>query len=69
MVDNQFSFLNQSKNLNVNEYKSQEVYISMLIQFNSKTLVKDGDPVSLQLILPGAIQTCAHSLLANKNIS
>ena len=27
-----------------------------LIQFNSKTLFKDGDPVSLQLIFPGAIQ-------------
>ena len=27
------------------------------IQFNSKTLFKDGDPVSLQLIFPGAIQT------------
>ena len=28
------------------------------IQFNSKTLFKDGDPVSSQLIFPGAIQTC-----------
>jgi len=28
------------------------------VQFNSKTLFKDGDPVSLQLIFPGAIQTC-----------
>ena len=28
------------------------------IQFNSKTLFKYGDPVSLQLIFPGAIQTC-----------
>jgi len=28
------------------------------IQFNSKTLFKDGDPVSLHLIFPGAIQTC-----------
>ena len=28
------------------------------IQFNSKTLLKDGDPVSLKLIFPGAIQTC-----------
>ena len=28
------------------------------IQFNSKTLFKDGDPVSLQLIFPGDIQTC-----------
>ena len=27
------------------------------IQFNSKTLFKDGDPVSSQLIFPGAIQT------------
>ena len=27
-----------------------------LIQFNSKTLFKDGDPVSSQLIFPGAIQ-------------
>jgi len=26
-------------------------------QFNSKTLFKDGDTVSLQLIFPGAIQT------------
>jgi len=32
------------------------VYYS--IQFNSKTLFKDGDPVNLQLIFPGAIQTC-----------
>ena len=30
----------------------------MSIQFNSKTLFKDGDPVSLQLIFPVAIQTC-----------
>jgi len=28
------------------------------VQFNSKTLFKDGDPVSSQLIFPGAIQTC-----------
>jgi len=28
------------------------------IQFNSNTLFKDGDPVSLQLIFPGAITTC-----------
>jgi len=28
------------------------------IQFNSKTLFKDGDPVSLQLIFHGVIQTC-----------
>ena len=28
------------------------------IQFNSKTLFKDGNPVSSQLIFPGAIQTC-----------
>ena len=28
------------------------------IQFNSKTLYKDGDPVSSQLIFPRAIQTC-----------
>ena len=27
-------------------------------QFNSKTLFIDGDPVSLQLIFFGAIQTC-----------
>jgi len=27
------------------------------IQFNSKTLFKDGDPVSLKLIFPGATQT------------
>jgi len=32
---------------------------SVLIgSFNSKTLFKDGDPVSLKLIFPGAIQTC-----------
>jgi len=30
------------------------------IQFNSKTLFKYGDLVSLQLIFPGAIQTCEH---------
>ena len=28
------------------------------MQFNSKPLYKDGDPVSLQLIFPGAILTC-----------
>ena len=28
------------------------------VQFNSKTLFKDDDPVSSQLIFPGAIQTC-----------
>jgi len=28
------------------------------IQLNSKTLFKDGDPVSSQFIFPGAIQTC-----------
>jgi len=28
------------------------------IQFNSKTLFKDDDPLSLQLIFPRAIQTC-----------
>ena len=38
-------------------------YINLYIQtvsrlFNSKTLFKDGDPVSSQLIFPGAIQTC-----------
>ena len=32
--------------------------MSYLIQFNSKTLFKDGDPVSLKFIFPGAIQTC-----------
>ena len=32
--------------------------MSYLIQFNSKTLFKDGDPVSLQLVFPWAIQTC-----------
>ena len=39
---------------------SLKVYIVImptLIQFNSKTLFKDGDPVSLQPIFPGAIQT------------
>ena len=33
-------------------------YCVTSIQFNSKTLFKDGDPVSLQLIFPGAITTC-----------
>jgi len=33
-------------------------YIFPSIQFNSKTLFKDGDPVSSQVIFPGAIQTC-----------
>ena len=28
------------------------------IHFNSNTLFKDGDPVSLKPIFPGAIQTC-----------
>ena len=31
---------------------------TLIIQFNSKTLFKDGDSVSLKLIFPGAIQTC-----------
>jgi len=30
------------------------------IQFNSKTLFKDGDTVNLQRIFLGAIQTCAQ---------
>jgi len=34
------------------------VLIGFISQFNSKTLFKDGYPVSLQLIFPGAIQTC-----------
>ena len=29
------------------------IFNSIQIQFNSKTLFKDGDPVSLQLIFPG----------------
>jgi len=33
------------------------------VQFNSKTLFKDGDPVSLQLIFPGAIQNDDLSLV------
>ena len=28
------------------------------IKLNSQTVFKDGDPVSVQLIFPGAIQTC-----------
>ena len=34
------------------------MHLYLYIQFNLKTLFKDGDPVSLQLIFPGAIQTC-----------
>jgi len=34
------------------------MHLYLYIQFNSKTLFKDGDPVSLQLIFPGVIQTC-----------
>ena len=34
------------------------VYRLNSIQFNSKKVFKDGDPVILQLIFPGAIQTC-----------
>jgi len=30
------------------------------IQFNSNKLFKNGDPVSLKLIFPGAIQICEH---------
>ena len=33
-------------------------YMLLLLFFNSKTLFKDGDPIRLQLIFPGAIQTC-----------
>jgi len=43
-------------------------YHNEIIQFNSKTLFKDGDPVSLQLIFPGAIQTCKqiiHTYIQN----
>ena len=32
------------------------------IQFNWKTLFKDGDPVSSQLIFPEAIQTCDQTI-------
>jgi len=32
------------------------LYLQYSIQFNSKHLFKDGDPRSLQLIFPGAIQ-------------
>jgi len=35
-----------------------ETSLRNVIQFNSKTFFKDGDPVSSQLIFPGAIQTC-----------
>ena len=31
---------------------------NLTLQFNSKKIFKDGDPVSSQLIFPGAIQTC-----------
>jgi len=31
---------------------------ALFCQFNSKTLFKDVDPVGLQLIFPGVIQTC-----------
>ena len=33
-------------------------------QFNSKHLFKDVDPVSLQLIFPGAIQICEQYILS-----
>ena len=36
--------------------------------FNSKTLFKDGDPVSLQLIFPGAIQTCDNTTMCHTYI-
>jgi len=32
------------------------------IQFNAKTLLNDGDPVSSQLIFPGAIQTYSDTV-------
>jgi len=32
------------------------------IQFNSKPLYNDGDPVSSQLIFPGTIQTCDQTI-------
>ena len=35
-----------------------QIYCQNVIQFNSKTSFKDGDPVSSQLIFAGAIQTC-----------
>ena len=34
------------------------MHLYLYIQFNLKTLFKDGDPESLQLIFPRAIQTC-----------
>ena len=37
--------------------KSITVTAKNSIQFNSKTIFKDGDPVSLKLIFPGAIKT------------
>ena len=45
----------------IRQWLSADIYIgqeSFVIQFNSKTLFKDGDPVSLKLIFPGVIQTC-----------
>ena len=39
-------------------YMYYETSLRNVIQFNSKTFFKDGDPVSSQLIFPGAIQTC-----------
>jgi len=37
------------------EYLQKRFQNNSSIQFNSKTLFKDGDPVSLQFIFPGAI--------------
>jgi len=34
-----------------------ETSLRNVIQFNSKTFFEDGDPVSSQLIFPGAIHT------------
>ena len=39
-----------------NRFRCVLVYIYIVL-FNSKTLFKDGDPVNLKLIFPGAIQT------------
>ena len=48
--------------MDISVHSQQQLYSS--IQFNSiqNTLFKDGDPVSSQLIFPGAIQTCDQTI-------
>ena len=58
VLDCTLTFLLKTLAYHVWKVLGEKKMIMYSIQFNSKTLFKDGDPVSLQLIFPVAIQTC-----------